>query len=78
LTTTESIREAVAAVALAPLPDDDQASLFDLGIIDSFGLLNLVTRLEKTLGVTIPPGDIVPRRFATIAKIAGLVETRRK
>ena len=78
MTTIDSVREAVVAVALAPLPDDDQAPLFDLGIIDSFALLNLVSRLEKSLGVTIPAGDIVPRRFATIARIAGLVEARKK
>ncbi len=77
MTTIESIRETVAAVALAPLPEDNDASLFDLGVLDSFALLSLVQRLERTLDVSIPSGEIVPRRFETVARIAALVDSRR-
>lgn len=73
----QTIREAVASVALAPLPDDDQVSLFDLGVLDSFALLNLVRRLEQACGVTIPPRDVIPRRFETLARITALVQAHR-
>jgi acyl carrier protein len=78
VTTTESIREVLATVALAPLPADDSASLFEEGVIDSFALLNLVSRLEKSMGVSFAPADIVPRRFDTVAKIAALVTARQR
>jgi acyl carrier protein len=77
VTTIEAVRQALAGVALAPVPDDERASLFEAGVLDSFSLLNLVSAIERTLGVTLPPADIVPRRMETVARIAALVDARR-
>jgi acyl carrier protein len=65
----ETIRKTLEPLAQAPMPDDPDASLFDLGVIDSFGLMDAVARLEEALGVKVPDSDLNPRRFETLAKI---------
>ena len=65
----ETIRTTLEPLAQAPVPDDRDASLFDLGVIDSFGLMDAVAQLEEALGVKVPDADLNPRRFETLAKI---------
>lgn len=76
-TTQDTIRQTLAPLALAPLPDDEDASLFELGVIDSFGLMDAVARLEEAFGVKVPDADLNPRRFETIAKIERYFDSRR-
>lgn len=78
MTTVEQVRQILAPIALAPLPADDDASLFDLGVVDSFGLLGLVRALETSFGIRILESEVVPRRLETIARIARLVDARRQ
>lgn len=65
----ETIRRVLGPLARSPLPDDVDASLFELGVLDSFGLLDAVARLEEAFGVKVPDADLTPRRFETLAKI---------
>ena len=65
----ELIRRVLTPLALSPLPDDESASLFDVGVIDSFGLMDAVAQLEEAFGKKVPDADLVPRRFETLAKI---------
>lgn len=65
----ETIRRVLAPLARAPLPGDADASLFELGVLDSFGLMDAVARLEEAFGVSVPDADLTPRRFETLAKI---------
>jgi acyl carrier protein len=65
----DTIRQTLEPLAQAPIPEDPDASLFDLGVIDSFGLMDAVARLEEALGVKVPDADLNPRRFETLAKI---------
>ena len=65
----KTIRKTLEPLAQAPIPDDPDASLFDLGVIDSFGLMDAVAQLEEALGVKVPDSDLNPRRFETLAKI---------
>lgn len=44
-------------------------SLFDSGVLDSFGLQDLVTELEKAFGLSIPDSDLTPRKFDSIERI---------
>ncbi|MFN0104255.1 MAG: acyl carrier protein [Bryobacteraceae bacterium] len=44
-------------------------SLFDSGVLDSFGLQDVVSQLEKVFGVTIPDSDLTPRKFESIERI---------
>lgn len=53
-------------------------SLFDSGILDSFGLQDVVSGLEKTFGVKIPDSAVTPRKFETIERIEELLEEHGK
>jgi acyl carrier protein len=64
-----TIRRTLEPLTRAPLPDDADASLFELGVLDSFGLTDAVARLEEAFGVTVPDADLTPLKFETIAKI---------
>ena len=55
----------------AELQDDD--SLLDSGILDSFGIMTLLDFLQQDFGVEIPAEDIEPDNFETIAAIAKTV-----
>ncbi len=65
----EKIRRTLEPLARTPIPDDADASLFELGVLDSFGLMDAVARLEEAFGVKVPDADLTPRRFETLAKI---------
>ncbi len=76
--TKSTIREALGKFALAPVPEDEGASLFELGVIDSFGLMDLIADLEGRLGVKVPDADLQPRKFETLAKIDAYFQARVK
>jgi len=56
--------------------DPDQP-LLESGIMTSFGIVELVTYLESTFGVTIEDHDVVPDNFQTVRAITKLVEAKR-
>ncbi|TWG87997.1 acyl carrier protein [Luteimonas sp. J16] len=56
-----------------PAPDTD---LLDAGIIDSIGVLTLVTWLEETFGFTVDDEDVVPENLGSIAGISAYVERK--
>jgi acyl carrier protein len=61
-----------SALAGRTIGDDDR--LFSAGIIDSFGVLELIAFLEDTFGISIDTARHDLTEFDTIAKIAALVE----
>ncbi len=71
-----AVRKAVSSFAQGPLPDDENESLFDSGVIDSFGLMDVIARLEETLEIKVPDSDLNPRRFETLKKIDRYFEAR--
>ena len=52
--------------------DDD--SLQDKGIIDSTGVLELVSHLEHTYGVAIADSELVPEYLDSINRLARFIE----
>lgn len=58
-------------------PFDDGTPLFSTGIVDSFGVLELIAFLEDAFGITIDPADHELEEFDTVNKIAALVATLR-
>lgn len=72
----DKVRAALEKVAKAPVPADDHASLFDEGVIDSFGLMEFVGELERQLGVRVPDHELTPAKFETVAKAAAWFEAR--
>jgi acyl carrier protein len=60
--------------AIGAIPFDVDTPLFSSGIVDSFGVLELIAFLEGTFGVNIDPARHDLSEFDTIAKIEALVE----
>jgi acyl carrier protein len=56
----------------APLPGDE-APLFSNGLIDSFGVLELITFLEERYGINIDTTRHEILEFDTVLKIARVV-----
>jgi len=76
--THDAVKAILDELAQAPLPDDPDSSLFDAGVLDSFGVMDLVERLEAAFGIRIPDEAMVPSRFETLAKIVSQVDQRMK
>jgi acyl carrier protein len=56
---------------------DEDYPLLEKQVVDSFGMLKLVSLIEDQFDVTIDDEDIVPDNWRTIKHIAGLVELKR-
>lgn len=54
----------------------DDASLLDAGIIDSIGVMELVTFVGNNFKVTVPPEDIMPENFDSVQKLAAYVSRK--
>jgi acyl carrier protein len=53
-----------------PVPLQDDASLMDGGIIDSTGILELVTFMEATYHVTIENEEMMPENLDSVSRLA--------
>jgi len=73
------LREFVAKNFYLPDPKalTDQTSFLDQGIIDSTGVLELVTFVENEYGITVADDDMVPANFDSIDALAGFVAKKR-
>jgi acyl carrier protein len=56
---------------------DGETSLLDSGIIDSTGILELVSFLEREFGIQVQDEEIVPENFENVRSIAAFVERKR-
>jgi acyl carrier protein len=56
---------------------DEDYPLLEKQVVDSLGMVTLVSLLEDEFDVEIDDGDVVPSNFRTIKDIAGLVESKR-
>ena len=56
---------------------DDETSLLDTGIVDSLGILDLVTFLEDTFSVKVDDEELNPENFESIAALVRFVEAKR-
>ena len=63
------LRSLVEQVSGKPAPTDDDDSLFESGLLDSFALPDLVSAIEKTFGIKVPDADLNPRKFDSITRI---------
>ncbi len=55
----------------------DDEPLFESGIIDSLGVLQLVSFIEDRFGIHVEDEDLVPENFDTIKRIVEFVENKR-
>ncbi len=54
----------------------DDASLLEAGVIDSIGVMELVTFIGNTFKVTVPPEDILPDNFDSVQKLADYIHRK--
>jgi acyl carrier protein len=59
--------------SLGRAPFDHESPLFSTGVIDSFGVLELIAFVERTYGVDIDLSAHALEEFDTAAKVAALV-----
>lgn len=55
---------------------DDNDSLLEAGIVDSIGVMELVTFVDKTFKITVPPEDISPDNFDSISRLANYIRLK--
>jgi acyl carrier protein len=56
------------------LADDD--SLLEAGIVDSLGVLEVVTMIEQDFGVALDDEELMSDHFESIARLAALVHDK--
>jgi acyl carrier protein len=56
---------------------DDASSFLDRGVIDSTGVLELVTFVEGEYGISVADEEIVPANFDTVNALAGFVARKK-
>ncbi len=66
---SQRLRALVQQVTGKPAPGDEQESLFESGLLDSFALPDLVSAVEKEFSIKVPDSDLNPRKFDSIARI---------
>ena len=76
MTTRERVVAIVQQIAQKPIPADPEESLFESGVVDSFGLPDMVGALEKEFGVQVPDADLNPRKFDSVARIEQYMTSR--
>lgn len=65
----DKIRALVEQVSGKPAPSDNEESLFESGLLDSFALPDLVGALEEAFSISVPDSDLNPRKFDSVARI---------
>lgn len=81
--TVNDIRDAIVSFVLDSFPSDytqatlprDQ-SLVELGVVDSYGVVELVVYLEETWSIAIDDSEITRETMGSIEKMATLVHTK--
>ncbi len=70
----ERLLAVLKTVTAQPLPADDDESLFESGLLDSFALPDLVGALEQEFAIKVPDRDLNPRKFDSISRIETYLE----
>jgi acyl carrier protein len=56
----------------------DDTSLFEEGILDSMGVIELLEHLEREFGITIDEKDVTEANFATLRAIGRFVTEKQR
>lgn len=55
---------------------DDRASLLESGVLDSLGILDVVTFLEQEFGLQIVDDELVPENFQSVESLSAFVRDK--
>jgi acyl carrier protein len=67
-------RELVQDATLLPL--GNATPLLETGVLDSLGLLRLVTFVQERFGIVVDDVDLVPEHFASVDAICAYLRSR--
>jgi len=56
---------------------DEDYPLLEKHVVDSLGMIKLISLVEEEFDIEIDDGDVVPRNFRTIRDLAVFVESKR-
>jgi acyl carrier protein len=78
-TTIEKVRGFITTNFYVPDVDalSDDASLLDKGIVDSTGILEVVSFLEREFEIKVSDAELLPENLDTIGRIASFVGRKR-
>jgi acyl carrier protein len=65
----QRLRALLEQVTGKSAPADQEESLFESGLLDSFALPDLVSAMEKEFSIKIPDSDLNPRKFDSLARM---------
>jgi acyl carrier protein len=76
--TITELREFVTSNFYVPaeLGFDDTSSFLAQGILDSTGVLELVTFVENRFGISVQDDELVPANFDSLAALSAYVERK--
>jgi acyl carrier protein len=79
MTTIERLRGFITENFYVPDPTQltDDASLLDSGVVDSTGVMEIVTFIEGEFGIKVEDTEVVPDNLDTIGRVAAFVERKR-
>ena len=55
---------------------NENSKIFELGIIDSFGILELLSFIEKSYCISVDEEDVIDNNFASITSIVEYLENK--
>jgi len=55
----------------------DSSPLLESGILDSLGVLDLVSFVEQEFGITMSDDELLPENFQTVSQLAAFVAQKR-
>ena len=78
MSTRDQVRQFITTNFYVPDPQalGDQTSFLDTGIIDSTGVLELVSFLQEQFGIVLEDGEIVPENLDTVGNIVNLIQRK--
>ena len=77
---SKEIREFVARNFYLPDPAAlrDDASLIDMGVIDSTGVLEVISYLEGHFDIVVEEEETVPENLDSITRIASFIDRKKR
>jgi len=73
-TRRDRLVKVLKTVTTQAIPADDEESLFESGLLDSFALPDLVSAIEQEFSIKVPDRDLNPRKFDSIARMEAYLE----
>ena len=79
MTVREQVREFITTNFYVPDPSviEDTTSFLDGGIIDSTGVLEVVTFIESEFGISVEDTEMLPENLDSVGNIVAYVERKR-